>query len=70
MNIGALLEFILFVTDNRQQFNFVVSSVIRYGVHHMDILCRRVNGNISSIETYSVELMSRIKLSIEGRLNE
>ena len=36
----------------------------------MDVLCRRDNGNISSIETYLVELIRRIKLSIEGRLNE
>ena len=36
----------------------------------MDILCRRDNGNMSSIETYLVELIRRIKLSIEGKLNE
>ena len=36
----------------------------------MDILCRRDNGNVSSIETDLVELMRRIKLSIDGRLNE
>ena len=41
----------------------------------MDILCKRDNGNISSIETDLVELINsllirRIKLSIEGRLNK
>ena len=36
----------------------------------MDILCKRDNGNISSIETDLVELIRGIKLSIEGRLNE
>ena len=39
-------------------------------VQNIDIVCRRVNGNISSFETDLVELMSRNIVSIEERLNE
>ena len=46
----------------------IISS--KYGTLHTYILCRRVNGNRSSIKTYLVELMIRINLSIEGRLHE
>ena len=46
----------------------IISS--KYGAQNMDILCRRDNGNISSIETDLVELIRCIKLSIEGWLNE
>ena len=39
-------------------------------VQNIDIVCRRINGNISSFETDLVELMSRNIVSIEERLNE
>ena len=47
---------------------YIISN--KYGAQNVDILCKRVNGNISSIEADLVELVRRIKLSIERRLNE
>ena len=43
--------------------DIISSSRTKWG-QNIDIFCRRINGNISSIETYLVELMRRINLSI------